>query len=116
MNHIQFGKFGEDLAGKYLTKKGYKVIERNFRNRYGEIDIIAHLKNYIVFIEVKTRKNSYYGRPSEAVDYRKQQKIIMLANNYINYKYLHHMQPRFDIIEIISDGKQFNVNHLENAF
>lgn len=116
MNHIQFGNYGEELAAEYLMKKGYTIVERNHRNRYAEIDIISNFENYIVFVEVKTRKNCYFGRPSEAVDYRKQQKIVRLANNYINYKSLHYKQPRFDIIEVISDGKLVKVNHLENAF
>ncbi len=79
------GKTGEELASKYIEKQGYKIVERNFRCRQGEIDIIAEDKQELVFIEVKTRTNLSYGFPAEAVNYVKQ-KHINKATKYYLYK------------------------------
>ncbi|WP_202711318.1 YraN family protein [Sporosalibacterium faouarense] len=108
------GDYGEKLAMEYLNDNDYIIIERNFRNRIGEIDIIAKKDNIIVFIEVKSRKNSKYGYGYEAVNKRKQDKIIKLANSYINFKNLRSFQFRFDIIEVYFEDCR--INHIENAF
>ena len=71
------GKFGESEAEHYLKKKRYKILEKNYRGRLGEIDIIAEKKKEIIFVEVKTRKSDKFGKPYEAVDFRKQRKIII---------------------------------------
>ena len=73
------GKLGEDAACKYLKKQNYQILERNYRKRYGEIDIIAQKSNKLIFAEVKTRSGERYGTPSEAVTFSKQQKIIKTA-------------------------------------
>ena len=79
----QIGKEGEDIAEKYLLANGYKIIDRNFYARQGEIDIIAKQKNEWVFIEVKTRTNDIYGKPIDAVDSIKQKHLIKTINYYI---------------------------------
>ena len=71
----KLGKLGEDIISNYIQKQGYKILERNFECSQGEIDIIAKNKNELVFIEVKTRSNTNFGTPSEAVDYKKQKHI-----------------------------------------
>lgn len=74
MNNIQIGNIGEEAAADYLCKEGYVILERNYRRSIGEIDIIANNKETLVFVEVKTRSNTRYGFPAEAVHYHKRQK------------------------------------------
>lgn len=111
----QKGDIGEALAVKILQKKGYTILDKNFRLRTGEIDIIAKHKGYIVFVEVKYRQNTGKGNPAEAVDYRKQQKIIATAKSYIQRNSLYDCDFRFDVIEIIGGEKPL-YRHIENAF
>ena len=112
------GRFGEQCAADYLEKKGYKIIERNFRCRAGEIDVIAADAEYIVFAEVKLRKNADYGEAREFVTLSKQSKVKKAALYYLSGKNL-ALQPRFDVIEVYApsgEGGNVTVNHLENAF
>ncbi len=114
------GKCGEDIAAEFLKKKGYKIIERNYRNKIGEIDIIAKGKNDLVFVEVKTRRSDKFGTPSEAVTYYKKQRIVTCAKMYLMKKPT-NLNIRFDIIEVYGgfDGSNFtfeNINHFEQAF
>ena len=96
----QIGKLGEDLACKYLKENKYTIIERNFNCKQGEVDIIAYdtYRNELVFLEVKTRFNLVYGRPSEAVSKVKQRHIISVAKYYI-YAYSTFLQnsPNFEL-------------------
>ena len=111
------GKFGEDVAVSFLRSKGYSIIDRNYHSRYGEIDIIAQEKNFLVFIEVKTRKENSMVTAFEAVDTIKQKKIIKTAMIYLmNHKI--DLQPRFDVIEVLikKSGSVKAVNQIENAF
>ena len=110
--HI-LGKTGEEIGTKYLIKNGYRIIIRNFRCRQGEIDIIAQDKNEIVFIEVKTRKNTNYGYPIDAVDKRKQKHILNASKYYIYINKLEKKNIRFDVIEIYKKDK-FYINHIKN--
>lgn len=115
MNNIAKGKSGEELVRNYLISKGYIIIDSNYRNKIGEIDIIAKDKDILVFIEVKTRTNTTYGYAFEAVDLRKQKKIINTSMVYIKYKRYNNIQLRYDIIEVYLQ-KDIIINHLENAF
>lgn len=83
MNKRKIGDYYEELAVKYLVKAGYEILEKNYRNRYGEIDIIAREKEYICFCEVKFRTDVSYGAAAEAVDYYKQRKIVNVAKYYM---------------------------------
>ena len=112
--HI-LGKTGEEIGTKYLIKNGYRIIIRNFRCRQGEIDIIAQDKNEIVFIEVKTRKNTNYGYPIDAVDKRKQKHILNASKYYIYINKLEKKNIRFDVIEIYKKDK-FYINHIKNIY
>jgi putative endonuclease len=114
-NNIIKGKSGEELVRVYLKNKGYIILESNYRNKIGEIDIIAKDKDILVFIEVKTRTSTNYGYAFEAVDYRKQRKIINTSMVYIKYKNFKNTQIRYDIIEVYLQN-QIKINHLENAF
>lgn len=113
------GDFGEEIVSKYIQQKGYSIVEKNFHSRFGEIDIIAKNDEYIVFIEVKTRKNNSVISGIEAVDTKKQKKIIKTAMIYLNGNHI-ELQPRFDVVEVNHDkisGKKFiKINHIENAF
>ena len=112
MKHIITGLKGEILAQKYLKKQKYKIIEKNYKTRYGEIDIIALDKNYIVFIEVKTRVSTKFGRASEAVDSNKQRYIKNVALGYLKINDLLNSNVRFDVIEVYDE----EINHIKNAF
>ena len=112
------GRFGEEKGAEYLRKKGYRIVERNFRCRLGEIDIIAENAEYLVVAEVKTRKNALYGQACEYVTYSKQQKIKRAAMYYLS-SHESDKQPRFDVIEVyIPDGLlgRVRINHIEDAF
>ena len=110
-NKVQ-GRIGEIDAVEFLKKKGYKVLETNYTNKLGEIDIIAKDKNVIVFVEVKRRSTLMYGRPIEAVNFYKQQKIKKVAEFYLMKNNMIDVDVRFDVIEILD--KQ--IEHIENAF
>ena len=117
------GRTGETLACKYLQKKGYKILEKNKRESHKETDIIAQNKEYIVFVEVKTRSvnadlYSNYGTPASAVDKRKQSNLIFAARSYLA-SHSTDKQPRMDVIEVYLDkesGKLLEINHIENAY
>lgn len=111
----EIGKIGEDIAEKYLIKKGYCIIKRNFNCKQGEIDIIARDKKEIVFIEVKTRKNTKYGNPAEAVNYFKQEHFRKATQLYIHMNKLDSNFIRFDVIEIIYGDKKTKINHIKQA-
>lgn len=106
------GDIGESLAEQYLLDKGYEILETKYKNKIGEIDIIAKDGNRIVFVEVKARATARFGYPREAVDYRKQQKIQMVANIYLKSHKLFGCYTRYDVIEILA-GK---ITHLIAAF
>ena len=107
------GALGEFNVAQYLKDKKYKIIELNHKNRLGEIDIIAEDKKMFVFVEVKSRASCRYGRPSEAVDNKKQNKLRQVASLYLLQHGLMNCQCRFDVVEVIA---QSEINHIENAF
>ena len=112
------GQYGEDKACAYLETNNYKIIERNFRCRQGEIDIIAKdlTKNELVFVEVKTRISSNFGRPAQAVTYVKQRHIFNVAKYYIYLNSIKNTNIRFDVIEIYVKESQFKINHIKQIF
>jgi len=109
------GKEGEDQAAKFLVKKGYRILERNYRTRNGEIDLITLHEGAVVFVEVKTRTSDAYGAPELAVNARKQGRMIKAALGYIKYKKLHQVPCRFDVVAISSSAGQ-PVELIQNAF
>ena len=117
MNELQkFGFKGEDIAAKYLINKGYTIRHRNWRTHHIELDIIAENKDFIVVVEVKTRKNDKFCHPSDAVNHTKIKRIVNATQAYI-FKYNINKDIRFDIISIIPtlDGN-FEIEHQEDAF
>ena len=112
---MSLGSWGEGIAERYLKKKGYTIIERNFRCRLGEIDIIALDQVQLVFIEVKTRKNQNYGLPCEAVNFEKIRHLKRTANFFKAYCTLNYTDERLDVIEIlVREGKVY-LHHIENV-
>lgn len=112
------GKYGENIATNYLEKQKYKIIERNFRCKSGEIDIIVYDESTeeIVFVEVKARTSIKYGTPKEAVEKIKQKHIKLVAS-YYNYVYgIGDIPSRFDVIEIFIYNNAYKINHIKSAF
>lgn len=123
-NTRQTGRQGENAACDWLIKNGYTVTKRNYTSPHGEIDIIAEDDKYIVFVEVKYRKNSVhltkYGRPVRAVTKQKRQHIIYTAKHYLSH-FKTTKKPRLDIIEIIGNDERdgftsLQIKHYKNAF
>jgi putative endonuclease len=112
------GNCGENIAEKYMKNLGYFILEKNFRCKIGEIDIIAKDKDYIVFVEVKSRFGVMYGTPSEAVNKSKQYKIYKTAQMYILKKKLFCSNFRFDVIEVIfnSQNDTYSIRLIKDAF
>ncbi len=109
------GREGEDRAAEFLAKQGYKILERNYSTRAGEIDLIALHDGTIVFIEVKTRSSDAYGAPELAVNQQKQLRMIRAALSYIKYKKIHQLPCRFDVVAITAAARQ-ELELIQNAF
>ena len=114
-NHNDLGKEGEQLARTYLEKKGYSILYCNWRTKKIEIDIIAKTPTDIVFIEVKTRMNTYFGAPESAVGLSKQKQIIKGAHIFLTLHAV-ELNPRFDIVSIVLNSKRKEIQHIESAF
>ena len=115
MQDIVFGKRGEIIAKNYLIKKGYKIVETNYKNKLGEIDIIAKDKDCLVFVEVKTRTSRAFGDPLEAINFKKQQKIRAVATAYLKQHHILDCNCRFDAIAVMGEGDS-EINHIQEAF
>ena len=118
MPKINSGVLGEQSAAVYLERKGFKIEEKNFRCKYGELDIVARDGSCIVVAEVKTRNSYAYGYPAEFVTPKKQERLRRAAMEYVGYK---EVEMRFDVIEVTYEmyhGRFLikEVNHIENAF
>lgn len=112
------GDKGEEYAVKHLRKHGYKIVVRNYRKRYGEIDIIAENKEYIVFVEVKTRHENSMTQPVDAVDKRKRMRLIKTASAFLSENETEKF-CRFDVCEVYVKSenlKLISINYIENAF
>ncbi len=109
------GKEGEDRAAQFLLKQGYKILERNYRTRSGEIDLIALHQGEVVFVEVKTRTNNAFGAPELAVTPSKQRRMVKAALGYIKHKKLHQVPCRFDVVAI-SAAAEKELELIQNAF
>lgn len=106
------GDIGEEIATEYLKGQGYKILERNTKYAGVELDIVAKDKNTLVFCEVKTRSDSLFGRPMEAVNRPKQLRYIQGAKGYIVSHKVKNTDIRFDVIEVLED----EINHIKHAF
>ena len=115
MQSNTYGKRSEIIAEDYLKEKGYKILETNYKNKIGEIDIIAQDKDYIVFVEVKARLSQKFGHPFDAIDERKQQKIQAVASIYLMQNKKYGAKCRFDAISILGLENP-EIRHLVDAF
>ncbi len=113
--HNELGKLGEDIAVQYLVDKGYEILERNWRNKHKEIDIIAKDGETLVVVEVKTRQSDDHGEPDLAVTRQKQTRLIYAANAYIFNNGL-DVSTRFDVISIFFNNGSPVIDHIEDAF
>ncbi len=113
------GKWGEDQAEKYLRRKGYRTVARNYSCRLGEIDLIVSDRNYLVFVEVKTRRSAAFAEAREFVGYAKQRRIRAAASLWLA-SHETQLQPRFDVIEIYGTEdmpyRKLQIRQIENAF
>jgi putative endonuclease len=113
----QRGQYGEDIASTYLSQQGYRIVQRNYRNRYGEIDIIAWDDATLVFVEVKTTTASAFGVPQEKVGMRKQQKLTAVAMAYVMQHHIRNISLRFDVISVTLPPQGApDVAHIHAAF
>ena len=112
----EIGKWGESIAANFLEQNSYKIIDRNFRCKQGEIDIVAKNKEYIIFIEVKTRSYIFFGSSGEAVDKRKKKNIYYAAKYFLHINKLEECFVRFDIIEVFIKKNCFKINHIKQVW
>ena len=113
---LRLGQQGESVAVKHLKRRGYKILERNYRNWLGEIDIVAKHRDQIVFVEVKARRSLHYGKPKSAITSKKKEKISKVALLYLKHKGQLQTAARFDVVAIDYSGAQPSVEHIQNAF
>ena len=111
-----FGEIGERVAERWLRRKGWRIVQRRFRNGHRDIDLVAERDGLIAFVEVKARKGSEFGLPVEAVNWRKQRELARSAHVWIE----RHGRPDesylFDVIVVLVEGPTVRVRHVENAF
>jgi len=113
----QFGNWGERAAEYFLRQKGYLVLEKNFRTRYGEIDLICQKGGRFIFVEVKTRRSCWFGTPEESVTRKKQRHLIAAAQIYLSSHHISGIDWQIDVIAILGgpDDEKITIRHLQNA-
>lgn len=116
MNKRIIGNNGEKIAASFLLEQGYAILERQFRTKVGEIDIVAEKDSVTVFVEVKLRSSFLWGSPAESVNRKKQMKIIKVAQLYLQKTGKGKNASRFDVIEILNNQEAIDINHIVNAF
>ncbi|MGE5398428.1 MAG: YraN family protein [Chitinophagales bacterium] len=112
----EIGRQGEDLAASFLEARGYRIEQRNYRCRWGEIDLICCKNNILVFVEVRSKKDTSFGTPEESITRNKINKIHKTAFDYLQNLKGSTRQIRFDFIGIIGTGDDITINHIEGAF
>lgn len=113
--HNDLGKKGEELAVEYLTENGYLIIEKNYRYKKAEVDIIAQKDTVLVIVEVKTRSSNYFGNPEDFVNPKKIKLLVLAIDNYVIEKDL-DIEIRFDIIAVLNNKESYIIKHIEDAF
>jgi putative endonuclease len=114
-DHNDLGKLGEELAVDFLQKNGYEILETNWVFQKAEIDIIAQKENVLAIVEVKTRSTIDFGLPQDFVKPKKIQLLVKAVNEYVISNDL-DVEIRFDIIAISKEGKEYTIEHIEDAF
>ncbi|WP_396210805.1 YraN family protein [Flavobacterium sp.] len=113
--HIELGKFGEELAVEFLQQNGYEILETNWTFQKAEIDIIAQKENILAVVEVKTRSSIEFGLPQDFVKPKKIQLLVKAINEYVISSDL-DVEVRFDIVSIYKEDKEYKLEHIEDAF
>lgn len=116
MQRKELGKKGEEIALRFLKKRGYRIIERNYVCKMGEMDIIAKEKDTLVFVEVKARTSTTFGPPQLAVNSSKQRQLSKVALNFLKEKQIEDMKARFDVVAILLGPKGEEVELIRDAF
>ena len=113
----RLGDRGEKIAERFLKKSGFKILEKNYKNRYGEIDIVAQDDDNLVFVEVKTKACENFSEPESWVNFRKQNQLIKMAKFYLIERDIINKECRFDVIGItLGEDKREDIVHIKNAF
>lgn len=110
------GKTGEAVAAKYYRQRGYLLLNHNYRTRLGELDLILYKDGILVFAEVKTRGKAHWGNPADAVDARKQARLIAAAGLYLQQSPYAEAPIRFDVVEVLPAEQGWQVHCIQNAF
>jgi putative endonuclease len=110
------GQEGERLAARFLEEQGFRILDRNYRNRLGEIDIVAEDTGVLVFVEVRTLEASAGHSPEETIQWKKQRRISRTAEAYIQYKRLEDRPARFDVVSVTLDDNRSTLRHIPDAF
>lgn len=113
--HNELGKTGESIAARYLEKKGFEILERNWQYNHKEIDLIAMHDDFLVVIEVKTRTTDGWENPKEAITNSKIRFIVEATEAYINERDIDN-EVRFDVVTLIPNGKEWDIEHIDEAF
>jgi putative endonuclease len=113
--HNELGNLGEDLAANYLLKKGFIILERNWRFQSKELDVIALKDDILVIVEVKSRSTDYFEHPSDAINLTKIKFLVRAAQAFVDLREI-KQEVRFDVISVIKYGSKFKIEHIEDAF
>jgi putative endonuclease len=111
-----FGGEGEDATARLLEAQGYAIRSRNFRCRYGEIDLVAEKDDTLCFVEVRMRSSAIWGDPSNSISHSKQRRVVKTALHYLLAHGLQNRMIRFDVVSVIGRGRDAVLEHLPNAF
>ena len=114
----RLGATGEDAAARELTRRGYRILERNVRTRFGELDVVARDGETVCFIEIKARRSSAFGWPQEAITWQKQRHLVRLAQWYLKARHLPNVSARFDVVALLlgPDDRPTSIEVIQNAF
>lgn len=110
------GDLGEDAARRYLEGRGFRVLDRNWRYKQWELDLVCRDGDTVVFVEVKTRRVGAMGTPADALDRKKQARLVKAASQYLTKHALWDEPCRFDLAGVVDTGDSMDVEHIENAF
>lgn len=111
-----FGRRGEDVAAWVLERKGWRIVERNYRCREGEIDLVAAREGVLAFVEVKARRSRAFGAPAEAVTAAKRRRVRDTALRYLSDRHPGAALVRFDVVDVLFEDGRFRVTHIEGAW
>ena len=116
-HRIRLGKWGEGVAGRFLQEKGYRLLDTNYRCRWGEVDIVAQEGDELVFVEVRTRRGVQHGTPEESVTPAKARRLVATAQDYLQQRGQEGAEWRIDLIAIRLDGNRRvqEIAHLRHA-